>query len=222
MPSQHDVSPIARTIENSAHSPDGHTHNFEAAYRQIVQMQHDDGGSNSMQFRQDMADLNQKLHQDGVLPNLQIVGADDQGHLLTLDRANSAGGSVGSTPVEQNASAVNDFGSLGSGRSSGEAASDVFARAMGIDVNRNPDGSYDVQNPFDDPNQAAAQIMSTMFNGLMNWGSNTQSDQNDQNQNDQTQINQNESDQMRPIGMNPLMWQAWTMDPATDSQPDDS
>jgi hypothetical protein len=180
---EHEVSQIARAIEHSPTSRDGHTHNFEDAYRQIAQLQHQDGGPNSVQFKQDMASLNQKLHSEGLIPNLQIVGVDENHHtLITADRADHR-------VTEQTASRVNDFGALGSGHNSREFADALLARAFGINVTRNPDGSYDVADPFANPRAMEANIMNTILGGLLGV--------------------ENRNPSGAPLGMNSWMWQAW-------------
>src|ERR1700723_3095857 len=100
---ERDVNQIVYKLEHASTSSDGHTHNFEAAYQHIAQMQASDGGANSAQFHQEMASVNQKLIADGTLPNLQILGADDNHHLITRDRTDHQ-------IVVQDACHVNDFG----------------------------------------------------------------------------------------------------------------
>jgi hypothetical protein len=161
--SQRDVNQVVQQIEGSNTSPDGHTHDFSKAYQQIVQMQNNDGGSSSPQFRQDMTNVNQKLHADGLAPNLEIVGVDPGSHgLITRDRADHR-------TVVQDASNVNDFGALGSGKNPQEAALAFMAKEYGIDVSRNPDGSYDVKDPIANPANTA-DILNTFLHELTGVG----------------------------------------------------
>ena len=91
---QADVNQVVQKIESSPTK--GNVHDFSTAYARIVQMQNTDGGANSAQYKQDMAAVNQKLHADGVLPNLDIVGAGPNQQLVTRDRADN-------TTINQNA-----------------------------------------------------------------------------------------------------------------------
>jgi hypothetical protein len=191
--SQRDVNQVVQQMESSNTSRDGHTHDFSKAYQQIVQMQNNDGGGQSQQFHQDMASVNQKLHADGLAPNLEIVGVDPKSHgLITQDRADHR-------TVVQDASAVNDFGALGSGKNPQEAALAFMAKAYGIDVSRNPDGSYDVKDPFANPANAT-DILNTFLHELTGVG-NSNVANNKNNPGSQGPI---------PLGMNSWMSQAWT------------
>ena len=69
-----DVNNVVRAVESGRSQ--GHDHNFNDAYARIVQMQNSDGGANSAQFNRDMTQVNQKLHQEGLITNLQIVGVE--------------------------------------------------------------------------------------------------------------------------------------------------
>ncbi|HEY9778336.1 MAG TPA: hypothetical protein V6C81_31530 [Planktothrix sp.] len=163
--SQANAFAIAQNMEQAPTSRDGHTHNFDGAYQQIVQMQHQDGGKDSPQFKQDMHDLNQKLQNDGTLTNLQIVGVDENSHqLVTKDIADNK-------TTEQNPSAVNDHGALGSGSSGREAADAALANAFGINVTRNGDGSYDVQDPLANGPQAAGSVINALMTAFEGGGS---------------------------------------------------
>jgi hypothetical protein len=174
-----DVNQVVQKIESSSTS--GHVHDFSSAYARIVQMQSNDGGANSATFKQDMNAVNQKLHADGVLPNLDIVGVAPNNQLVTRDRADNQ-------IINQNASQVNDQSALGSGKSASEAGYGLLTKALGINVSRNADGSYDVKDPFADPKAATAGILQTVFNGLLGGDS---------------------SSSGAPLGMNPLLAQAW-------------
>jgi hypothetical protein len=188
-----DVNQVVQQVENSKTSRDGHVHNFDQAYQQIVQMQNNDGGSQSQQFRQDMASVNQKLHADGLAPNLEIVGVDQKSHgLITQDRAEHR-------TVVQDASKVNDFGGLGSGSNPQEAALAFMAKAYGIDASRNPDGSYDVKDPFSNPANTA-DVLNNFLQQMTGVGNNNipNGDKNG------SQGNQ----EPMPLGMNSLMRQA--------------
>jgi hypothetical protein len=196
---------IVQSIERAPASSDGHTHNFEQAYRQIVQMQNQDGGPQSHLFKQDMADVNRQLQNDGVLPNLQIVGADNQGGLVTRDVPDHQ------TAV-QHASNVNDFGALGSGNNSQEAPLGLLAKEMGVNVTRNPDNSYDVQNPFDNPQAATSGILGTVLSGLVGDAAGSSSPDGSSDQS------------TAPLGMNSILsqsWKGWDDAPSDDAPADD-
>ncbi len=95
---------IANSMEYAPTSADGHYHNFDQAYEQIVQLQNHDHGAGTLLFKQDMASLNQQLQADGVLPNLEIIGVDQQQHGLVTENLGTGQISV------QNSANVNDFG----------------------------------------------------------------------------------------------------------------
>jgi hypothetical protein len=201
------ITNTVQSIEQaSSVSRDGHTRNFENAYASIVQLQNQDGGSQSQLFKQDMASVNKQLHEQGLLPNLQIVGADENQHgLITKDIADNR-------TVVQDARQVNDFSVLGS--SPREGAASFLASTMGIDVARNPDGSYNVQNPFDNPQEATANILGTVFKGLMGGDSNTQNSDSNEQQDGAG------SPGGSPFGMNSLEAQSWNG--FADEQPDEN
>jgi hypothetical protein len=181
--SEQDVQQVMQRVEHAPAEMHGHVHNFDSAYERIVQMQTNDGGAQSEAFHRDMASLNAKLHDKGLLSNLEIVGVDQDHHLITRDMADNH-------TVTQDASHVNDFGALGSGRGEAEAA--ATAAMLGLNVTRNPDRAYNVPDPLGNPEEAAAGIIKTVFNGLM--GGDQQG--------------------AAPLGMNPLMWKAWTGSPS--------
>lgn len=175
-----DISRVVQNVEQSRTSRDGHTHNFEQTYASIAQLQNHDAATPG-KFNQDLATVNQRLHSEGLLPNLNIVGIDQANHrLITQDIADHR-------TVSQNPSAVNDFGALGSGGNGREAAAGMMARMLGVEVTRNPQGGYDVTDPLDDPN-AAGKILQTVLSGLMGGSPRSNSGY---------------------YGMNPLMAAAW-------------
>lgn len=189
--SDRDVQNVVRSVEQAPTSRDGHIHNFQDTYRQIVQMQQNDGGAHSAEFRRDMDKVNNELHRRGLITNLQILGADENHHtLLTRDRADRR-------DIVQNPAYVNDQGALGSGMSAREAQDAVRARAMGLDVTRNPDGSYDVHGHRENPqarhpqamapNADANAILGRILQGLTGQG----------------------GQERLPPGMNPWTAQAW-------------
>lgn len=63
------------------------THDMGAAERDIVtlseQIQH--SGALSQESRQELTEINQKLHQQGYLPGLDIVGVDESHHIKLKD-----------------------------------------------------------------------------------------------------------------------------------------
>jgi hypothetical protein len=79
-----------------------------------------------------------------------------------------------------------------------------MAQAFGIGLNRNADGSYDVQDPVDNPTAAATNILETVFNGLMGGNQSPDADE-----------------APPPIGMNRLEQQAWTSTPEPDVPDED-
>jgi hypothetical protein len=186
------IAPIIQSVEQAQTSGDGHTHNFDKTYTAIVQLQHQDAAS-PQQFTQDMAQVNQKLHAEGLLTNLTIVGVDEAHHkLITQDIADHR-------TVAQDPSRVNDYGALGSGGNGQEGLAGLVAKGLGVDVSRNGDGSYNVKNPLDDPN-AAAKIVQTVLNGLLGGDSGSGANS-------------------APLGMPPLMAAAWRGFPE-DAAPD--
>jgi len=77
----------------------------------------------------------------------------------------------------------------------------LLAKAIGVDVTRNRDGSYDVKTPFDSPQQAASGILNRVFNGLVGGS----------------------HDGSAPAGMNwwhARAWQGFPEDPRTRQQQD--
>jgi hypothetical protein len=203
------ITSTVQSIEQSSSvSRDGHTHNFENAYAQIAKLQNEDGGAQSQRFKQDMVSANKQLHDEGILPNLQIVGVDENQHsLITRDIADNR-------TVVQNAGSVNDFGSLGSGSNPQEAPAGFLASTMGLDVTRNPDNSYNVQNPFDNPQDATTSILNTVFKGMMGGDNNTpSSDENGDR-------DPNASESGTPFGMNSLEAQSWKG--FADEEPDEN
>ncbi len=55
---------------------------FTDVYKELVQLQQRD--KDSVQRTADIADLNSRLHQQGLLPDTQITGADQSNHLLAM------------------------------------------------------------------------------------------------------------------------------------------
>jgi hypothetical protein len=184
-----DVTPVVQSVEHAQTSRDGHTHNFDQTYAAIVQLQHQDS-AHPQQFTQDMAEANRRLHAEGLLTNLNIVGVDEAHHkLITQDIA-------ANRTVVQDPSRVNDHGALGSGGNAEEGLAGLIAKGLGIDVTKNGDGSFDVKNPFDDPN-AVGKILQTVFNGMTGGEQGS-----------------------APLGMPPLMaaaWKGFPQDAAPDS-----
>ena len=88
---------------------------------------------------------------------------------------------------EQNPNHVNDHGAAGSGHqppgNAGELEARLLAKAFGIHVKQNPDGSFDVKDPLSDPQGAATSILKTVFDGLLGGG----------------------DSKTMPFGMNPLL-----------------
>ncbi len=169
---------IARSIEHTPTGHDKHVHNFSDIYQQLSQLQTQDGGPHSARFQQDLQQINEKLHDDGVLPNLQLQGIDGAGHILTRNIADNKN-------VAQNAESVNDFGGLDTSNAR-QMRDQMLARALGVDVSRNGDGSYNVAMP--DANAATGSILNTVMKGLLGGGKGGAA----------------------PFGMNPLLAQAWT------------
>jgi hypothetical protein len=95
--------------------------------------------------------------------------------------------------------------------SSGEQELAMLAKAFNISMSRNPDGSFNVPDPFDNPSGMAAGIMNTVFNGLIGGGGGDNTDP--------TQQANSGTDALGGLGLNPLMAQAWTGWGASD--PDD-
>ncbi len=134
---------IVHSIEHAPASRDGHTHNFESAYSQIALLQKQDGGPQSEQFQKDMATVNEKLHADGVLPNLQITGVDETHHQL-IGTEVSSGITSG-----QNPASVNDFGSP---------------------TRESSDNTCTFQNPFGLPQNSTDGVVNTLLNSLTGNG----------------------------------------------------
>jgi hypothetical protein len=190
-----DIRDAVRTVEQ--HAPAGgdqHTHNFNDVYKELSKLQTNDGGANSTQFKQDLVAMNQQLHQDGVIPNLEITGIDSNHHILTKNIADN-------TTQTQDASRVNDAGGIDTSTAQG-MRDQMLAKAFGINVDRNADGSYDVNMP-----QAnVGNVLNTIMNGMLGTGGGDQG-----------------GDNPAPMGMNPLMaqaWKGWGDQPAEDPTPD--
>ena len=182
---------IVKSVEKSPVAGDGHTHDFSNVYREVSDLKRQDGGGNSTQFQQDMGQINAKLHNDGVLPNLEITGVDGNDHLLTRNLADQ-------TDVVQNKNSVDDFGNQNATESARLLRNQMLANAFGASFSQNPDGSFNLNSPFDQSaDQAAAGILKTVFNGLLGGGSASDS------------RGSGSDDAATPFGMNPLMAQAW-------------
>jgi hypothetical protein len=184
-----DIQNIVKSVERAPSvGPD--THDFSNVYRELSDLQRQDGGGNSTQFQQDLGQINAKLHNDGVLPNPQITGIDGDDHILTKNIS-------GDTDVVQNKASVQDFGHETPDESARLFEDQMLARAFGASFTQNPDGSFNLTSPFDrqSEEEAAASILKTVFNGLLGGGSAGDSRSGD--------------DESLPFGMNPILAQAW-------------
>jgi hypothetical protein len=137
-----------------------------------------------------MGQINAKLHNDGVLPNLAITGVDGDDHILTKNLS-------GDTDVLQNKKSVQDFGNESPNESARLLRDQMLANAFGASFTQNPDGSFNLNSPFDQSaDAAAAGILKTVFNGMLGGGSASDS-------------RSGADDAPAPFGMNPLLAQAW-------------
>jgi hypothetical protein len=62
------------------HHGDDHA-DLDHLHKDLKELSERDGGANSEKFKHDLKELSEKLHEKGVLPGLDLVGMDDQGHL---------------------------------------------------------------------------------------------------------------------------------------------
>lgn len=89
---------VANDIEKSVAGKSGVV-DFSEIYKELSQLQ---SSTSADQFTNDLAAINMKLHDDGVLPNLQITGIGSDGTISTKGALDGRSGEV-----TQSASAVN-------------------------------------------------------------------------------------------------------------------
>jgi hypothetical protein len=208
--SHKEAEQIAHQIERAPQTGDGQAHNLDHAYSQISELQRTEGFG-SHQFRQDMATVNQELHQRGILPNVDIIGTNDQHQILT---ANTSSHEL----VAQNASHVSDQGAQ-AGHIQDAPALDAMARAWNIPVQQTADGGYVANNPFDNPQAAAAGIVGSFLSQLAGAGGGGDSSGNQAGKDGSA----DGTPPPAPLGMN--SWEAqsftgWNNQPATDDPTD--
>jgi hypothetical protein len=192
--SHEEVAQVAHQIEHSHVGRDG-TLNLQSVYKEIADMQRQDGGPNSLTFRHDMQDLNNQLHREGLLPNVQIVSANEANQkLVTADVSTHR-------VIEQDPSRVNDFSAPGSTGNFREMVDGMRAQMPGLNVERLPDGGYDVRgsNPFANPNTTAAEAFCGALKATFGNGG-------------------SESGVFGMLGMNKLEMAAWRGWPPTEDQ----
>jgi len=143
---------------STAPGGDSHVHNLSNVYSELSQMQARDGGSGSAAFKRDLGQVNHQLQADGILPNLQITGIDNAGHILTQ---NTHTGDVAS----QNANAFYDGGQGQSAQVNSPLG--VLAGASGIAMNA--DGG-NVRSPADDAGSATGSVLNTIMSNLFGAG----------------------------------------------------
>jgi hypothetical protein len=185
------MTAMAREIEQSPRSAGGDkdVHNLSHVYAELASLQQRDGGAQSQAFQRDLGSLNQKLQADGVLPNLQITGIDNNNHILTKDAQTGEASS-------QAANSVYDYGQPKQAANAPDSPLGVMSQAFGVPQNN--DGRYSspadsntasssplnmmaqafgipqrFTSPADNGPQAAGSILQTIFNGMFTAGSDT-------------------------------------------------
>ncbi len=201
------MSPVTRAdvVQQLEHSPTNgdHSHDFSHAYQSIVQLQREDGGASSAKFQHDMTAINQELHRQGLMPNCDIVGVDGQNHVITRDQNSGAISTQDAGHVADSSSSAQMNGR--------EREDQMLAQAFGLSMTKNNDGTYNISDPFDNPDMMAAGILNKVFNGIMGGGG---SDNSNSGQGDTDPAN-------LALGMNPLMAQAWAGWGSDPTQPTD-
>jgi hypothetical protein len=216
------MTAMAREIEQSPRAAGGDkdVHNLSHVYSELASLQQRDGGPQSQAFQRDLGSLNQKLQADGVLPNLQITGIDDNNHILTK---NAQTGEASS----QSANNVYDFGQPRQAAAAPDSPLGAMAQAFGIPQNNDgrysspadnasasplgmmaqvvgipqgSDGNY--SSPADNGQKAAGGLLQAIFKGMFTAGS------------DAPQQQDANGDSTQPalpdaLGMNSWTRQAW-------------
>jgi hypothetical protein len=88
-----------------------------------------------------------------------------------------------------------------------EREDQMLANAFGLSMTKNADGTYNLSDPFENPQSMAAGILDTVFKGIMGGGGSDNPDS-------------PPSDNLPP-GMNPLLAQAWGGWGSDPTQPTD-
>ncbi len=64
------------------------TNDFRDLYRDIIQLQEQDKDDPN-RFKTEMSQLNDRLHQESILPDFDLIGADRSSHLLAFHAGKS-------------------------------------------------------------------------------------------------------------------------------------
>ncbi len=116
------------------------SHNFSQVYQDLSSLK---SSESAAQYQQDMAELNQKMHDQGILPNCTLVDIDSQNPQgLQFTDQN------GATLTRDASHVYNDLGALNKAGldmdDPNQVADFMLAQVMGANISRNPDGSFDV------------------------------------------------------------------------------
>lgn len=150
-----DVDKIVGDMHQAPVGADG-KQDFSQVYQELSTLK---GSESSAQFNQDMADLNQKMHDQHILPNVSITDVNSQG-LQLVDQN-------GATLVRDAASIDNNLGQLNQAGFDMDDPNQMLGQAMGF-LSKNPDGSFDIDiDKAEEAVKKGFDFMGSLFGGLV-------------------------------------------------------